>query len=87
MAPSIWLRVSIALSEIIVGTLAQLILGAAIGSTILGTNESWINVLSGPCAIVLTFLARGRARPHVFNRHRRLLLSLLRLRRGGAATP
>ncbi len=29
---SIWLRVSTALSEIIVGTIAQLIIGAAIGA-------------------------------------------------------
>ena len=29
---SIWLRVSTALSEIVVGTIAQLIIGAAIGS-------------------------------------------------------
>src|SRR4029077_8546465 len=44
---SIWLRISTALSEIVVGTIAQLIIGAAIGSAVLGTDESWIKFLSG----------------------------------------
>src|SRR6266702_3775804 len=54
---SIWLRISTALSEIVVGTIAQLIIGAAIGSAVLGTSESWVQFLSGIGAIVLTFLA------------------------------
>ena len=54
---SIWLRISTALSEIVVGTIAQLIIGAAIGSAVLGTDESWVKFLSGLGAIVLTFLA------------------------------
>jgi glutathione-regulated potassium-efflux system ancillary protein KefC len=65
---SIWLRVSTALSEIVVGTIAQLLIGAAIGSTILGTNESWIAFLSGTGAIVLTFLAGAELDPVVFRR-------------------
>jgi Kef-type K+ transport system membrane component KefB len=65
---SIWLRVSTALSEIIVGTVAQLIIGAAIGSAILGTDETWIKVLSGTGAIVLTFLAGAELDPTVFKR-------------------
>jgi glutathione-regulated potassium-efflux system ancillary protein KefC len=65
---SIWLRVSTALSEIIVGTIAQLIIGAAVGSAILGTDESWIKVLSGTGAIVLTFLAGAELDPNVFKR-------------------
>ena len=36
---SIWLRISTALSEIIVGTIVQLIIGDAIGSAVLGTDE------------------------------------------------
>ncbi len=36
---SIWLRISTALSEIVVGTIAQLIIGAVIGSAVLGTDE------------------------------------------------
>ena len=39
---SIWLRVSTALSEIIVGTIAQLIIGAVVGAAVLGTDETWI---------------------------------------------
>jgi len=70
---SIWLRVSTALSEIIVGTVAQLIIGAAIGSAILGTDETWIKVLSGTGAIVLTFLAGAELDPTVFKRPRRLV--------------
>ena len=63
---SIWLRISTALSEIVVGTGAQLILGAVIGSAVLGTDESWIKFLSGVGAIVLTFLAGAELDPAVF---------------------
>src|ERR1700740_62392 len=65
---SIWLRISTALSEIVVGTIAQLIIGAAIGSAVLGTDESWIKFLSGIGAIVLTFLAGAELDPGVFKR-------------------
>ena len=37
---SIWLRVSTALSEIVVGTIAPLIIGALVGARVLGTDES-----------------------------------------------
>jgi glutathione-regulated potassium-efflux system ancillary protein KefC len=63
---SIWLRVSTALSEIVVGIIAQLIIGAAVGSAVLGTNESWIKFLAGIGAIVLTFLAGAELDPKVF---------------------
>jgi len=63
---SIWLRISTALSEIVVGTIAQLIIGAVIGSAVLGTDESWIKFLSGIGAIVLTFLAGAELDPQVF---------------------
>src|SRR5258705_5833770 len=70
---SIWLRISTALSEIVVGTIAQLIIGAAIGSAVLGaavlgTDESWVKFLSGIGAIVLTFLAGAELDPEVFRR-------------------
>ncbi len=65
---SIWLRVSTALSEIVVGTVAQLIIGAVVGSAVLGTDESWIKFLSGLGAIVLTFLAGAELDPDVFKR-------------------
>jgi len=65
---SIWLRISSALSEIVVGTIAQLIIGAAVGSAVLGTDESWVKFLSGIGAIVLTFLAGAELDPAVFRR-------------------
>src|SRR5881396_3540624 len=63
---SIWFRVSTALSEIVVGTIAQLIIGAAIGSAVLGTDEGWVKFLAGIGAIVLTFLAGAELDPVVF---------------------
>ena len=63
---SIWFRISTALSEIVVGTIAQLIIGAIIGSAVLGTDESWVKFLSGIGAIVLTFLAGAELDPVVF---------------------
>jgi glutathione-regulated potassium-efflux system ancillary protein KefC len=63
---SIWLRISTALSEIIVGTIAQLVIGAVIGPAMLGPDESWVKFLSGVGAIVLTFLAGAELDPAVF---------------------
>lgn len=63
---SIWLRVATALSEIVVGTVAQLFIGALIGRSLLQTDASWIQFLSGTGAIVLTFLAGAELDPVVF---------------------
>jgi Kef-type K+ transport system membrane component KefB len=63
---SIWLRVATALSEIVVGTVAQLIIGALISQSVLGTSASWITFLSGTGAIMLTFLAGAELDPAVF---------------------
>jgi glutathione-regulated potassium-efflux system ancillary protein KefC len=63
---SIWFRVATALSEIVVGTVAQLVIGALIGGSVLGTDEGWIRFLSGTGAIVLTFLAGAELDPVVF---------------------
>lgn len=63
---SIWFRISTALSEIVVGTIAQLIIGAVVGATLLGTDETWVKFLSGMGAIVLTFLAGAELDPVVF---------------------
>jgi Kef-type K+ transport system membrane component KefB len=63
---SIWLRIATALSEIVVGTIAQLLIGALIGAAVLGTGETWIKFLSGTGAIVLTFLAGAELDPDVF---------------------
>ena len=65
---SIWLRVATALSEIVVGTIAQLIIGAVVGGAALGADETWIKFLSGTGAIVLTFLAGAELDPVVFRR-------------------
>jgi Kef-type K+ transport system membrane component KefB len=65
---SIWLRVATAMSEIIVGTVAQLIIGAALGATVLGTDQSWIKFLAGTGAVLLTFLAGAELDPHVMRR-------------------
>lgn len=63
---SIWLRIATALSEIVVGTIAQLIIGAVIGGIALGTQEGWVTFLSGAGAIILTFLAGAELDPVVF---------------------
>jgi Kef-type K+ transport system membrane component KefB len=65
---SIWLRVATALSEIVVGTIAQLVIGAIVGTAVLGADETWIKFLSGTGAIVLTFLAGAELDPEVFRR-------------------
>ena len=65
---SVWLRVSTALTEICVGTAAQLILGTAFGATVLGSDEGWIKFLAGIGAIMLTFLAGAELDPIVFKK-------------------
>lgn len=65
---SIWLRVATALSEIVVGTVAQLIIGAALGGALLAGDASWIKFLSGAGAILLTFLAGAELDPAVLRR-------------------
>lgn len=63
---SIRLRMATALSEIVVGTVAQLLIGAFAGAALLQTDSSWIKFLSGTGAIVLTFLAGAELDPAVF---------------------
>ena len=63
---SIWFRISTALSEIVVGTVAQLIIGALIGTEALGAKSEWIAFLAGTGAIVLTFLAGAELDPKIF---------------------
>ncbi|MBB3181190.1 cation:proton antiporter [Variovorax sp. Sphag1AA] len=65
---SIWLKVATALSEIVVGTIAQLVIGALLSSTILAGDASWLKFLAGAGAIVLTFLAGAELDPVVFKR-------------------
>ncbi len=59
-------RVSTALSEIIVGMLARLILGATVGAEVFGVQEPWVKTLAGLGAISLTFLAGAELDPDVF---------------------
>jgi Kef-type K+ transport system membrane component KefB len=63
---SIWLRIATALSEIVVGTIAQLVIGAILASAVLGTDQTWVKFLSGTGAILLTFLAGAELDPVVF---------------------
>ena len=63
---SIVLKMSTALSEIVVGTVAQLIIGALIGTEVLGAKSGWITFLAGTGAIVLTFLAGAELDPGIF---------------------
>jgi glutathione-regulated potassium-efflux system ancillary protein KefC len=61
-----WFKVSTALSEIMVGTLAQFALGSLLGAGILNARAEWITFLAGTGAIVLTFLAGAELDPDVF---------------------
>ena len=61
-----WLRISTALSEIVVGTFAQLAIGALVGAGALNAKTEWIAFLAGAGAIVLTFLAGAELDPAVF---------------------
>ena len=65
---AIWLRISTALSEIVVGTVAQLIIGALIGHGTLGGTSEWVTFLAGTGSILLTFLAGAELDPNVFRR-------------------
>lgn len=62
---SIRLRIATALSEIVVGTVAQLLIGAFVGTALLGTTEGWVAFLSATGAVFLTFLAGAELDPAV----------------------
>ena len=62
---SIWLRIATAMSEIVVGTVAQLAIGALIGGAVLGADQSWVRFLASTGAILLTFLAGAELDPVV----------------------
>ncbi|MGD0902220.1 MAG: cation:proton antiporter [Terracidiphilus sp.] len=63
---AIWFKISTALSEIVVGTVAQLIIGLLFAQGGLLGNTQWITFLAGTGAIVLTFLAGAELDPTVF---------------------
>jgi Kef-type K+ transport system membrane component KefB len=62
---SIRLRIATALSEIVVGTVAQLLIGVLAGTALLGATESWVTFLSSSGAVFLTFLAGAELDPVV----------------------
>src|SRR5450755_2124396 len=66
---SIHFRVATALSEIVVGTIAQLIIGIALGAALPAGDTTWLKFLSGAGAILLTFLAGAELDPVVFRRN------------------
>jgi Kef-type K+ transport system membrane component KefB len=63
---AIWFRISTALTETVVGTVAQLIMGAFVVQGGLGTKTGWISFLAGTGAIALTFLAGAELDPDIF---------------------
>ena len=63
---AIWFKISTALTEIVVGTVAQLVIGAFIVHGGLGSKTNWIGFLAGTGAIVLTFLAGAELDPTIF---------------------
>jgi glutathione-regulated potassium-efflux system ancillary protein KefC len=63
-----WARVSVALTEIVAGIAAQLLLDTAGWSHALGTQEVWVTFLAGAGAVILTFLAGAELEPEAFRR-------------------
>ena len=69
---AIWFKISTALSEIVVGTVAQLVIGVFLTGLFgfaqggLAGNSQWITFLAGTGAIVLTFLAGAELDPAIF---------------------
>ncbi len=63
---AIWFTISTALSEIVVGTVAQLVIGALFVHAELDGKTSWICFLAGTGAIVLAFLAGAELDRQIF---------------------
>ena len=63
---AIWFKISTALTEIIVGTVAQFVIMTFIGHSGLGAKAGWITFLAGTGAVVLTFLAGAELDPVIF---------------------
>lgn len=60
---SIRLRIATALSEIVVGTVARLVIGAFIGTTLFGTTVRWMTLLSATGAVFSNPPRGRRPRP------------------------
>lgn len=65
---SLWLGIATALSEILVGFLAQAAIVFFFSATSLGASEPWVSFLAGSGAILLTFLAGAELDPEVFQK-------------------
>lgn len=65
---AIWLKISTALTEILVGTAAALVLSVAFGGDVLNPKAPWLAFLAGAGSILLTFLAGAELDPVVFRR-------------------
>ncbi len=63
---AIWFKISTALTEIVVGVIAQFALGGFIVHGGLGAKAPWITFLAGTGAVVLTFLAGAELDPVIF---------------------
>ena len=63
---AIGFKVSTALSETVVGIVAQLLIGVMLGAGGLQGNTQWITFPAGTGAIVLTFLAGAELDPVIF---------------------
>jgi Kef-type K+ transport system membrane component KefB len=61
-----WLKISVALTEIVVGTIAQLVIVSFVVKSGLAGGTGWISFLAGTGAIVLTFLAGAELDPAIF---------------------
>jgi glutathione-regulated potassium-efflux system ancillary protein KefC len=61
-----WLKISVALTEIVVGTIAQLVIVSLVVKSGLAGGTGWISFLAGTGAIVLTFLAGAELDPAIF---------------------
>jgi len=62
------LKVSGALTEILVGVAAAAILGPLAGAEAMGSNQPWLKFLAATGAVVLTFLAGAELEPAVMRR-------------------
>jgi Kef-type K+ transport system membrane component KefB len=63
---AIWFKISTALTEILVGTLTQLVIVSLFSPLGLAGKTEWITFLAGTGAIVLTFLAGAELDPTIF---------------------
>lgn len=61
-----WFKISVALTEIVVGTIAQLVIVSFIAKSGLAGSTGWIGFLAGTGAFVLTFLAGAELDPAIF---------------------